>query len=252
MRSEKGFSLIELLVATAVLLLMMAGVFAQIGKMQKASQREEVKRDMFQNGREVMDQLNRDLHSAGFPNRNMYNRSTTWGAAVANPDTTANSAVGLVMASPTQVMFEGDIDNDGIVDSVAYAYQTAAPAGTPAGITCTAVLGCFSRAQTAKLGGTPLPTTNGGIQTTLVSYRVALENVTAPAANSPVFSYFDASGNAVDASAGLVWLPNNANAALASIRTIKVTLNLQGEYPDLDTRQRPAATLTLTSRLSNY
>ena len=57
MRSQKGFSLIELLVATAVLLLMMAGVFAQIGKMQKASQREEVKRDMFQNGREVMDQL---------------------------------------------------------------------------------------------------------------------------------------------------------------------------------------------------
>jgi len=228
MNSQKGFSLIELLVATAVLLLMMAGVFAQIGKMQKVSQREEVKRDMFQNGREVMDQLNRDLHSAGFPNRNMYTRSATWGSAIANPDTTNGSSVGLVMASPTQLLFEGDIDNDGVVDSVAYSYQTAAPAGTPAGITCTAALGCFSRAQTAKLNAGPLPTTNGGVQTTLSNYRVALENVTAPAANSPVFAYFDSAGNAVDASAGLVWLPNSGNAALASIRTIKVTLNLQG------------------------
>src|SRR4051812_21948860 len=209
MRSEKGFSLIELLVATAVLLLMMAGVFAQIGKMQKASQREEVKRDMFQNGREVMDQLNRDLHSAGFPNRNMYTRSATWGSAVANPDVRSFSAVGLVLASPTQIMFEGDIDNDGIVDSVAYGYQTAAPAGTPAGISCTAALGCFCRAQTKKLDAGPLPTTNGGTQLTLGNYRVALENVTAPAANSPVFSYFDASGNPIDASAGLVWTPPN-------------------------------------------
>ena len=248
MRSQKGFSLIELLVATAVLLLMFAGVFAQIGSMQKAAAREDVKRDMFQNGREVMDQLNRDLHSAGFPNRNMYNRSAAWGAAIANPDNTAGSAVGLVMASPTQVMFEGDVDSDGVVDSVAYAYQTGAPAGTPAGISCTAALGCFCRAQIAKLAGSPLPTTSGGLQPTLANYRVALENVTAPAANSPVFAYFDASGNAVDASAGLTY----GSAALASIRTIKVTLNLQGSSPDLQTRQRPAATLTLTSRLSNY
>ena len=249
MRSQKGFSLIELLVATAVLLLMMAGVFAQISKMQQASQREDVKRDMFQNGREVMDQLNRDLHSAGFPNKNMYTRTATLGgSAIANPDNTSGSAVGLVMASPTQVMFEGDVDNDGVVDSVAYAYQTAAPAGTPAGITCTAALGCFSRAQIAKLAGSPLPTGSGGVQTTLANYRVALENVTAPAANSPVFAYFDAAGNAVDASAGLAY----GSTALASIRTIKVTLNLQGASPDLQTRQRPAATLTLTSRLSNY
>jgi prepilin-type N-terminal cleavage/methylation domain-containing protein len=248
MRSQKGFSLIELLVATAVLLLMMAGVFSQIGKLQKASQAEEVKRDMFQNGREVMDQLNRDLHSAGFPNRNMYNRSAVNGAFIANPDSTAGSSVGLVMASPTQIMFEGDVDNDGVVDSVAYAYQTAAPAGTPAGITCTAALGCFSRAQTAKIAGSPLPNTNGGVQLTLANYRVALEDVTAPAANSPVFSYFDASGNAVDASAGLLY----PSAALASIRTIKVNLNLQGESANLQTRQRPRATLTLTSRLSNY
>src|SRR3954470_21507389 len=111
MNSQKGFSLIELLVATAVLLLMMAGVFAQIGKMQKVSQREEVKRDMFQNGREIMDQLNRDLHSAGFPNRNMYNRSVAAGG-IANPDNIAGSSVGLVKASPTLIMFEGDIDND--------------------------------------------------------------------------------------------------------------------------------------------
>lgn len=250
MRSQKGFSLIELMVATAVLLLMMAGVFSQINKLQQASQREEVKRDMFQNGREVMDQLNRDLHSAGFPNRNMYNRSVTWGSAIANPDNTKGSAVGLVMASPTQIMFEGDVDNDGIVDSVAYAYVTAPPAGTPAGITCSnaAGFGCFVRAQIAKLNAGPLPTASGGAQTTLANYQVALQNVTAPGANSPVFAYFDSSGNVIDASAGLVY----PSSVLASIRTIKVTLNLQGESPDPQTRQRPVAVLTLTSRLSNY
>jgi prepilin-type N-terminal cleavage/methylation domain-containing protein len=250
MRSQKGFSLIELLVATAVLLLMMAGVFSQIAKLQKVAQQEDVKRDMFQNGREVMDQFNRDLHSAGFPNKNMYNRSASNGVFLANPDSSTQSAVGLILASPTQVMFEGDVDNDGIVDSVAYGYVTAAPAGTPAGITCSNAvgLGCFVRAQSRKLAGSPLPTANGGVQTTLVNYNVALENVTAPTANSPVFSYFDASGNAIDASAGLVY----PSGTLASIRTVKVALNLQGASPDLQTRQRPTATLTLTSRLNNY
>jgi len=254
MRSQKGFSLIELLVATAVLLLMFAGVFAQIGKMQKASQREEVKRDMFQNGREVMDQLNRDLHSAGFPNRFMFNR--TGGL---NPDNTNQSAAGLVKASPTQIMFEGDIDSDGIVDSVAYQYVTAAPAGTPAGINCGNGLAgnplpCFVRAQTQKLNGTPLPTSDGGTQNTLANYRVALENVSIPGANSPVFSYYDAAGNVVDTSmaGGLSYIAPPAVNALNSIRTIKVTLNLQGNSPDLDTRTRPAATLTLTSKLNNY
>ena len=77
--SERAFSLIELLVSAGILLLLMAGVFSQVAKMQKFSNTEEKKRDMFQNVREALDQMNRDIHAAGYPNRRgRYNWYAAW------------------------------------------------------------------------------------------------------------------------------------------------------------------------------
>ena len=73
MRHQHGFSLIELIVSTGILLLLMGGVFSQVAKMQSFSRNEEKKRDMFQNVREVLDQMNRDIHAAGYPNATQFN-----------------------------------------------------------------------------------------------------------------------------------------------------------------------------------
>ena len=44
--NPRGFSLIELMVTVAILLMVMAGVFGEVGKMQKVSRDEDLKREL--------------------------------------------------------------------------------------------------------------------------------------------------------------------------------------------------------------
>ena len=68
MRSnQQGFSLVELMIVVVLLLTMMATVFQLINQAIARSGTEQAKLDMFQESREFMDQLSRDLHEAGYP-----------------------------------------------------------------------------------------------------------------------------------------------------------------------------------------
>ena len=66
--AQQGFSLLELMIVLLVLSVMMGAVFSQIRLVQIRSTAEQTKLDMFQESREFMDQLQRDLHEAGYPN----------------------------------------------------------------------------------------------------------------------------------------------------------------------------------------
>src|SRR5262249_20178991 len=107
--SVKGFTLLELMLSMFMLLLVTAAVFEQISQMQKKSSSEAMKVDLSQQGREFVDQTVRDLHMAGYPSVSMYS----------NADTTSQIvAAGLVRVSSTEILFEGDVNNDGNVYSV--------------------------------------------------------------------------------------------------------------------------------------
>jgi type II secretory pathway pseudopilin PulG len=247
--SEAGFSLIELILSAAILLLLMAGVFSQVAKMQKFSNTEEKKRDMFQNVREALDQMNRDIHASGFPNKSQYNMTGVYTGAGTNPlpgyssTTVLNSNLvanrGLVTAAPTQIMFEGDVDGDGVVDSVAYQYSAAV-----AGFKCP----CLLRGQIQKVNGTA-----PGAQPTPANMNVVLESLIAPGGTAetsippPMFLFYDSNG------ASIVPL---VPADLAKIKTVKVSLYAQAvsdttSATEWNGKIRPQASMTLTAKINN-
>jgi prepilin-type N-terminal cleavage/methylation domain-containing protein len=246
-RQEQGFSLIELLVAVSILLLIMAGVFSQVARLQQFSVSQDLRRDMFANGRQLLDQFDRDLRSAGYPNRNNFRTSglTSYSFVTTSPvENNSNlSTKSLIFVSPTTVMFEGDMDGNGIVDSVAYQYSAAAPNGV------TARCPCILRAEVPKVNGDPYAG-----QSTLNNLNVVLENVQAPGNNSPVFTFYDSSGVQQTPPSG-GWTYDTAGAAtqtIATLRMVKMTINMQGEYKDSYTKQFASASLTKLAYLRNH
>jgi type II secretory pathway pseudopilin PulG len=252
---ETGFSLIELILSAALLLLLMAGVFSQVAKMQKFSNTEEKKRDMFQNVREALDQMNRDIHASGFPNKSQYNMTGTYTGAGTNPlpgyssQTVLNSSLvanrGLVIAAPNEIMFEGDVDGDGVVDSVAYTFCDSAALVAP----CTAAMvlnykcPCLLRGQIKKVNGsTP------AAQPTLANMNVVLESLIAPAGNletsipPPMFLFYDSNGSLTN--------------TLTQIKTVKVSVYAQAVSDTVAATEwngkiRPQASMTLTAKINN-
>src|SRR5438046_29721 len=114
-RQQAGFSLIEMLMVLAILTLVMGVTLQARMDVQRRTGTEAAKVDLNQEGREFVDQMVRDLHQAGYPTVTMY----------ANP---AGSpfAAGITAATSTSIQFEGDVDGDGIVDTVNYQLITDA------------------------------------------------------------------------------------------------------------------------------
>jgi len=152
--------------------------------------------------------------------------------------------VGLVSVSPNEIIFEGDVHGDGLVDVVGYRYISGALA--PAGYNCP----CLQRAEINKQNGTN-PT--GQIALLRPNYYVALENVLAPTANTPILSYFDVTALPVNAGGGAIDVSTGANATIIStIRSVRVFINVQASTPDLQLARRTASSLTQEVRFNNF
>lgn len=228
--SQAGFSLIEMMLVIAILILVMGVIMRQIVVVQSRARGESVKLDMVQQARESLDQMLRDLHAAGFPSSYMY-MSTVLSSPTNN---NTNYAVGLVQVanSSTPILwFEGDVDGTGTVSVVRYRYVTSSSESTH----CP----CIERSQWPKTSGDPY---NGQPGT---AYHVLVENV---AAGGFIFTGFDANGNNVGIG---TWDINGNTAQLKSIKTLQITLQVRGQSPDLQTRQFPAITLNGLAQIRN-
>lgn len=220
-KQQAGFSLLELMVVLLVLTIMMGSVFTQIRNVQARSASEQTKLDMFQESREFMDQLERDLHEAGYPNSRNYGS----GMVVNGINEPAN-AVGLVKVDVNELWFEGDVDGDGLVDSVQYQYD-----GTTVGCPC------IRRSAVNKVSGSPL-TGQGS------TFQTEVQNVQNP---TSIFSAYKADGTQVTLPVDI----DSDPTTIASIKTIRIQLNVQSKLFDLQTRQYPQVTLSNTVSLNN-
>jgi prepilin-type N-terminal cleavage/methylation domain-containing protein len=240
-RNTRGFSLIELLVVVAILMLVLGVVFQHVATVQRRYRQEEARTDMFQQAREAMDSLARDLHEAGYPNYRQFSPQAYGypvGQNVTDPNqaqvrNSIRNAVGLASLTANEIIFEGDVDQDGQVDSVRYRLV----AGPLANFECP----CLQRSQLPKVAVDPLaqPGTN---------YMVVVENVTG-------FTYtaYNDTGVVISSTApGVVaGVPNTNQTSLDSIATLEVRLNVQGGNIEFDTNRRAESSFVVSSRLAN-
>jgi len=135
----------------------------------------------------------------------------------------------------------GDVDGDGIVDSVAYQYSAAV-----AGFKCP----CLLRGQIQKVNGVA-----PSAQNTLANMNVVIESLIAPGGTAetsippPVFLFYDTSGTV---------LPGPVAATdLNKIKTVKVNLYAQAVSDTANAaaewkgKIRPEAAMTLTAKIGN-
>lgn len=226
---QRGFSLIELMICMVVLLAVFAVVLQSLASLQRRNSAENANMDIIQSTREFVDQAVRDLHQTGFPNANMYNAPAT--PAINN----VNVAAGLVSVTPNSVQFEGDVDSNGVVQSV--TIQVVGSDGITIGGTCPCTL---RRGRVPKVLGSPLQTPAGA--QTVPTYYAQLANV----ATNNVFSAYDQAGNAVT-------LPTDINSptVIKSIKTIQMVVNVQSPHPDLQSKLAPIVSMTSQARIYN-
>lgn len=285
--AQSGFTLLELMLVCAILGIVLGAVFQGINTVMQRSQSEQTKVDLTQSAREFVDEFERDLHQAGYPNCRMV---ATAGVATNCPaDYTQllaaeNSAlaVGLVHVDGTKIIFEGDMNGTGVVNSVQYQLVDAAGNNPPANCPCV-----LQRSEVVKVNGVDpelqVPTFSQELQNVVNSGQpvggaaygggVAITGNTAwGTSNSayyaaittfkdyPVFQAYDQFGNIV---ALPVDLKTTANAtqtltcaisSISCIKSIRLTINLLANATtglDSQTKTRPVTTLVGSARLVN-
>jgi len=223
--NQRGFSLIELMIVVVLLLAMMATVFQLINQAIARSGTEQSKLDMFQESREFMDQLSRDLHEAGYPSTQNL-AGNVLSVPVINDH---RNAVGIVKIDSGDLWFEGNVDGTGVVWSVQYHLDTSTANGCP----------CLRRSQQLKIDGNPLT------GQTAATYEVEVQGVQ----NTNIFSAYlhGATGTPVA-------LPVDFNAngsTIANIDTVETVLTIKSTHVDSQTLKNPTTSLISTVRLNN-
>jgi prepilin-type N-terminal cleavage/methylation domain-containing protein len=117
---EEGFSLIELLIVLAVFTLIMGGVFTVLGRSQNRYDFEQEVADIQQTARNCIDLMEREIRLVGFPKASYYD--STLGRTESNSNLVSRRFIAPsgTTTSATDLLFEGDIDEDGIVDVIEY------------------------------------------------------------------------------------------------------------------------------------
>lgn len=193
---ELGTTLMELMIALAILAVVTGGIMAQLDVAQQRISAEQVKVDNFDEARDFVDQFFRDINQIGYPNGRIVSFAPTI--------TDSRVAVGLVQISPTSLWFEGDINGSGVVQSVQYTINGSG--------TCPL---CLQRSQIPKINGNPLTGQNAA------DWGTEVNDLITPV----IFTYFDSNGNAINVSPSKDI--NNNGPVLATVKTIHISLTIQ-------------------------
>jgi prepilin-type N-terminal cleavage/methylation domain-containing protein len=223
--AHEGFSLIEVMVVVLIMSVIVGAIFAPIGMVLQRSRTEQVKLDIFQESREFMDQMVRDLHQTGYPNIRMFDTSGWSPALNATPMNDSRLAAGLILVAPNEIQFEGDVDGDGQVDVLDYKLVAA-------GNNCP----CLQRSQVLK-------STGGTV------FSPEVQNVQSAGTNAdPIFVAYKTDGTVVNSADTTT---AGGQQTLASIKTIKINLRVKAKVVDPQTRMAPEASLGATATLPN-
>lgn len=123
---ERGFTLVEMLVSAAILIIVGGAIFGLLGAMQKRSWTESELLSSFQSARLGLDQITRDADDAGYPPQNQYstvpalnlfaNAPVAWNPGYTATPCLIGTAGGGTCVTPGDfdVIFEEAVGNGGI------------------------------------------------------------------------------------------------------------------------------------------
>ncbi|MBI4460657.1 MAG: prepilin-type N-terminal cleavage/methylation domain-containing protein [Acidobacteria bacterium] len=137
---QHGFSVIEMIVAMAVLLIVVGAVLQLVSQSQQRYVSASAVEDTTAMLREGVDQVVREIRLAGYPAANSYPCPPPAGATYSNCLTYQTSgyiAGGVLVANPYSIQFEADTDGDNRAEVFNYELQvpTGGAAGGCAGLT---------------------------------------------------------------------------------------------------------------------
>ena len=223
-RANAGFSLVELTVSLAVVILVSGVILRVVSVVGARSATEQTKLDMFQETREFMDQMSRDLRQAGYPSPRNLDPSVFTQNPFINDHV---AAAGVVRVDSGDLWFEGDMDGTGQVSVVRYHLDTSTDNGCP----------CLKRSQVPKVDGSPLTGQSDPV------YQIEVQGVL----NTSIFSAFT---NGAAKTLPLD-ISTDSGVTIAGVDTLQATLTLRAATIDPETRKRPVTTLVTTVRLNN-
>lgn len=232
-----GFTLMEVLVSLAILVIVTGAVFEQVNSMQKKSASEATNVDLTQQSRDFVNQTVHDLHMAGYPAASMY--------SVPPPLTMVANR--LVRVSPTEILMEGDVNNDGTVESVDISYVASDP-NDP-------MCPCIRRSAQAK---TDLDSLSQGINPLYTeTQQVFPPGTGAGQSGEDLFAFYDQTGNPVPIGNGVdISTPSGPTTKsgqdlISSIKTVKINLSLLTNQRDPVTGNFLRTSMSASARL-NY
>lgn len=212
---EKGFSLVEVMIAMAVMLITVAAVFQLLNTSQSRSVSTTALQDANALARESVDQMVREIRLAGYPAANSY--PVALGLTYLNSEYVAG---GILTVNPYGVMFEADTSNDGLVTNFIYALHV--PPGTPGAACAGLPVNANLTSPTLMRSEVPKPAGGGTPPPVLEPYLGDVMNCTM---NRPIFVFCPVSPAA--APAGCPTMPQLSSSLPAPRNTRIVMINLQ-------------------------
>ena len=255
-RRQQGFSLIEMLVALFILSIVLAIVTQGIVDMQNRNNAVTEKTDAMQMTRDYIDQMVRDIHNAGYPPPTVFAGTPD---CIASPQA-ANVACGILSFTPTQVIYEADLDGTGTIYRI---FLNLVP-GVGGTCPCTLQRGVLQKAVAlGNPGAAPtfytevsgvLNSGNGVGGTTFGAVLGGPGNYAAYT-TADAFAAFDVNGvQFVNVGGGLTCnnvAPYTNWGDCASIRSIRVTANVASAVPDPQSRIYSVVTIISRARRNN-
>jgi prepilin-type N-terminal cleavage/methylation domain-containing protein len=233
--ASRGFSLVELLVGTILFTIVTGIAFSLLMSAQLRYQGESTVTEAFQQANVALDQIVRDVHSAGYPpisslsatvasnpaNAGQYALPFAW--APKYPATPCTVGVGGTCTIPGEydLIVEADLGNGQGVQWIRYSLQ-----GTT-----------LMRGVAKKVGTDPV----GSTDSQLVSY---LENVMNGSNSLPIFSY------ACDGAPKPQPCAGASTQTPSSIRDVNISLMVQSLQPDPQTHQY--RTIVVTGQAARF